>query len=65
MYMNAKELADKLDAEDRLIKRGYKKESCINCNGAGYIIFEDLGTSPQPCYTCKTEGFIWQSPLMH
>lgn len=28
-----KELADQLDAEDRLRSRGYEKKTCEKCNG--------------------------------
>lgn len=31
-----KELADELDAKDRLRRRGYTQKPCLSCNGKGY-----------------------------
>lgn len=47
-----KELADELDARDRLRKRGYKWERCPTCNGL-----------KENCFTCKGRGGIWEAPL--
>lgn len=58
MSTSDKELADRLDAQDRLIARGYVRETCKSCNG--------IGSNPRtdaPCYSCEGRGFRWQAPI--
>jgi hypothetical protein len=50
------ELADRLDAEDRLRKRGYEKRSCERCGGLGQIIPDIV------CPHCSGEGYYWLPP---
>ncbi len=59
--MTDKELADQLDAEDRLLKRGYRKISCIYCNGRG-----GGQTKHDPysrCFECEGKGYRWSAPI--
>jgi DnaJ-class molecular chaperone len=55
------ELANQLDAEDRLRNRGYTKTECPSCRGAGW------GRNPWnrniPCSMCDGRGYFWQAPL--
>jgi len=59
--MSPKELADKLDAEDRLTARGYTKEPCKFCKGRG-ILINQYGETLQ-CCDCKGEGGEWKRPI--
>lgn len=63
MSKSDKELADSLDAYDRLIARGYKRVSCDKCKGIGYArdSFHNWGI---PCSSCEGRGFHWEAPLM-
>lgn len=56
-----KELADQLDAEDRLLNRGYKKRRCSACDGVGIII--EAGRVSPTCGSCDGRGVYWESPL--
>lgn len=38
MAESDKELADELDAADRLIARGYKRVQCSSCQGFGVMV---------------------------
>lgn len=53
-----KELADKLDAQDRLIARGYVRVTCKACDGLGISRRDGL-----PCYQCDGRGFYWRAPI--
>jgi len=58
MAESDKDRADRLDAQDRLIARGYKREECRACKG--------IGTHPptdRPCLSCDGRGFHWQAPI--
>jgi hypothetical protein len=46
----AKELADELDAKDRLRERGYTWKTCKYCHGIG-------------CPGCDHGGGKWQAPM--
>lgn len=52
-----KELADELDAKDRLIARGYKRQTCAKCNGFGQF-------GSIQCWRCEGKGYTWEAPLM-
>lgn len=52
-----KELADELDARDRLEARGYKRETCPKCKGFGQF-------GSIQCWQCEGKGYCWQAPLM-
>lgn len=56
-----KELADQLDAEDRLRNRGFLKLTCEHCKGTGYLIPRKLGY--RWCPHCDNRGFKWKAPL--
>jgi DnaJ-class molecular chaperone len=51
-----KELADQLDAEDRLRGRGYEKQICPKCNGYGQF-------GSVVCWQCEGKGHIWKHQL--
>lgn len=56
-----KELADQLDAEDRLRNRGYEKVTCPRCGG-GYGGVGQI----QPdiiCWKCEGKGYLWEAPI--
>lgn len=53
-----KELADELDAQDRLVSRGYKRETCDRCEGIGQA-YPDIC-----CPRCEGRGYNWLPPLM-
>lgn len=58
MNKTEKELADELDAKDRLTARGYVRETCKSCGG--------IGTNPRtdmPCFSCDGRGFHWRAPI--
>lgn len=55
-----KELADELDARDRLIARGYKLVKCDVCAGYGHLgsnMFTPI------CPTCNGRGQRWEAPI--
>lgn len=52
-----KELADELDAQDRLTARGYKRVPCEPCRGTGQR-GPDIN-----CWHCEGKGYIWQAPI--
>ena len=54
--LSDKELADKLDAQDRLIARGYTKVTCEKCKGLGQF-------GSIECWRCEGRGYIWQAPI--
>lgn len=53
-----KELADELDAQDRLIARGYIKMQCDKCDGFGYVL-----PAFTECSSCEGRGYFWQAPI--
>jgi hypothetical protein len=55
--MTDKEIADQLDAEDRLINRGCKKKICDYCYGSGWRLRYE-------CWKCHGKGYTWEWPLM-
>jgi DnaJ-class molecular chaperone len=59
----AKEIADNLDAEDRLRKRGYTKERCRSCDGRGFYPPDQMVVWSE-CMSCRGKGYRWQGPLM-
>lgn len=62
--MNTKELAEKVAAEESLLKRGYEKQTCRKCKGIGQqLIKTSHGISPSFCYSCDGNGFIWVAPM--
>lgn len=58
MPKSDKELADELDARDRLIARGYERVKCPKCDGLG-LRFGDV-----QCWQCEGKGYYWMPPLM-
>lgn len=62
MKKSTKELADELDAQDRLKARGYVKEPCPACKGLGSMIRGGQLTLDE-CFMCHGVGFTWQAPL--
>jgi DnaJ-class molecular chaperone len=50
------ELADRLDAEDRLRNRGYEKQTCERCNGFGQF-------GSIQCPRCEGKGYWWMPPV--
>lgn len=50
MSKSAKELADELDAKDRLRARGYRWKTCEHCHGMGEIT---------GCGACENKGGKW------
>lgn len=59
--MDDKELADLLDAQDRLKKRGYRKITCLTCGGSG-IEGRDWTMIVCECPQCHGKGYIWKTP---
>lgn len=57
MPKSDKELADELDARDRLTNRGYKQATCPKCNGYG-------ACGSVQCWKCEGKGYYWEPPLM-
>jgi DnaJ-class molecular chaperone len=57
MRVTDKELADQLDAQDRLIARGYTRKTCDSCRGVGQL--PGIGE----CYSCEGRGFHWYAPI--
>lgn len=53
MTESDKELADRLDAEDRLKARGMQKKTCEHCKGTGPI---------SGCIPCGGKGYHWENP---
>lgn len=53
-----KELANELDAEDRLRGRGYTQEPCSSCRGSGMKMINGALT---PCLSCDGRGFHWRA----
>lgn len=53
-----KELADELDARDRLRNRGYEQVKCGMCNGFGW-----QGHPEVNCPACEGRGYRWQAPI--
>lgn len=56
MMKTDKEIADELDAKDRLIARGYKQLKCEKCNGFGQF-------GSVVCWKCEGRGYYWQAPI--
>jgi DnaJ-class molecular chaperone len=52
-----KELADELDAQDRLRNRGYEQVACEKCGGLGFEGFDIA------CSKCEGKGYYWQAPI--
>jgi hypothetical protein len=65
--MKSKELADELDAEDRLKARGYYKKDCNHCKGTGFLPGFESNSSyhvaPYPCFACDGKGWRWEAPI--
>jgi hypothetical protein len=54
-----KELADELDAQERLRNRGYKKELCSKCNGLGHVTSRgDTGVMQRPCTEAGCQEYL-------
>lgn len=56
-YKSDKELADELDAQDRLRNRGYERKTCDRCGGRGQSA-PDIN-----CWQCHGRGYYWQAPI--
>lgn len=54
MDKNDKELADELDARDRLRNQGYQWVACESCKGIRFDY----------CAACSGKGGRWQAPMM-
>lgn len=60
----SKELADELDAQDRLIARGYTKVPCPTCKGRGILDYKGgWGAMCEICHNCNGGGRIWKAPI--
>lgn len=61
--MTDKELADHLDAQDRLMARGLVKKQCEQCKGNGIAetrLLAETGLSfVTECSTCGGKGYFW------
>jgi DnaJ-class molecular chaperone len=57
MPKSDKELADELDARDRLRARGYEQVKCPACQGLGMEGFDIA------CFRCEGKGYYWQAPI--
>ena len=57
MPKSDKELADELDARDRLRARGYERVPCEKCNSLGLEGFDIV------CSRCEGKGYFWQAPI--
>jgi DnaJ-class molecular chaperone len=57
MPKSDKELADELDAQDRLLARGYERETCEKCGGRGLEGFDVA------CSRCEGRGYYWRAPI--
>lgn len=55
-----KDLADQLDAEERLLSRGYTKARCKSCFGTG---LRPKGRYVTECWPCEGRGFYWRVPI--
>lgn len=58
MKKTDKELADELDAQSRLKRKGYRQRPCVNLNCAKDRI------RGMRCLTCGGKGYTWEAPLM-
>lgn len=63
-----KELADKLDAQERLERRGYKRKRCPHCMGQGFVgkdQYDQDRSTPlmRLCHSCGGKGFTWEAPI--
>lgn len=58
----SKEIADELDAQERLLARGYIKEPCQICKGTGKLNAVNLGYVIE-CRECEGRGFAWKGPI--
>lgn len=56
MPKSDKELADELDARDRLEARGYQRVTCPKCKG-----FCQFGSIQ--CWKCEGKGYCWEAPI--
>lgn len=57
MPKSDKELADELDAQDRLRSRGYERVTCARCRGVGLEGFDIA------CSVCEGRGYRWLPPI--
>ncbi len=57
MLKTDRELADELDARDRLEARGYKRKLCDKCGGTGQS-YPDI-----VCNKCEGKGCRWEAPI--
>lgn len=56
-----KELADELDAQDRLIARGLAKKACPMCDGTGVLVMTELSVPYHiTCTRCDGKGHSWE-----
>lgn len=73
-YMKTdKEIADELDARDRLIARGWKYKKCLPCGGTGQYFRAPVGKEKDlagsvnkvldTCACCGGKGHGWIIPL--
>lgn len=62
-----KDLADHLDAQDRLRSRGYKWKKCDHCKGIGFIIVSRINqnefAATHRCVPCDGRGGTWEPPI--
>jgi len=61
--MSDKELADQLDARDRLFARGYRQVPCQKCGERGFTEHSTGGVPwSYPCVYCHGHGYNWVAP---
>lgn len=58
--MTDKELADHLDAQDRLRARGLERYTCETCKGTGANKHQSIYLPYVPCFHCRGRGYTWE-----
>lgn len=61
-----KEIADTLDARERIRKHGGTWVRCPKCGGLGYTTFGGkgmMGLNTGTCFSCDGKGGKWEFPL--
>jgi DnaJ-class molecular chaperone len=57
--MRSKNLIDELEAEDKLMARGYTKANCVKCDARGISAHDKY---PYTCPYCQGYGWSWVPP---
>lgn len=56
-----KELADEIEARERLVARGYTKIACKYCGGFGKVPNPSHKGLFFECVSCDGRGYTWQA----